>query len=372
MSTDDPGYGLSKQVKTSRVLAPELNYLPAQPRSYRPKLGLVGAGGVTEYHLRAYQKMGLEVAMICDLDRTRAESRRARFYPEAVVCQDFMEVLRRDEIEVIDAALHADHRAPLLEAAIQAGKHVLSQKPLALDLDLAERLADLADSHNVKLAVNQNGRWAPHFAYAREAVRTGLLGSIGSIDFHLAFDHSWTVGTPFENIRHLLLFDFGIHWFDLAACFLQGHELKSVFAAVTRASYQKARPPFLGSVIIEAEAAQARMAFNAAVAFAQSDHTLIAGSCGTFHSFGPSLSEQTVILTTAEGESSPALNGTWFENGFQGTMGELLCAIEEKREPLNSARNNLRSLALCFGALHSSNTGRPVQPGTIRQLPNTG
>jgi predicted dehydrogenase len=257
----------------------------------------------------------------------------------------------------------------LVESAIKARKHVLSQKPLALDLDLAEHLCDLADANGVKLAVNQNGRWAPHFAYAREAVRAGLLGDVGSIDFHLAFDHSWTVGTPFESIHHLLLFDFGIHWFDLAACLLQEKELTSVFATIERTSYQKARPPFLASVIIETENAQARMSFNGAVSFAQSDQTLIAGSLGTLHCSGPSLSDQTVVLTTGAGEASPTLAGTWFENGFQGTMGELLCAIEEKREPLNSARNNLRSLALCFAALHSANTHQPVRPGTIRKLP---
>lgn len=369
MSTEQSGYGLSQQVKSGRIAAPDLAYLPPQPRQYRPKIGLVGAGGVTEYHLRAYQKMGLEVALICDVERARAEARRAQYYPHAEVCENFADMLRRDDIEVIDAALHPEHRLPLLHAALKAGKHVLSQKPLALDLDAAEQLADLADAQGVKLAVNQNGRWAPHFAYAREAVRAGLLGELGSIDVHLAFDHSWTVGTHFENIHHLLLFDFGIHWFDLAACFLEGRKLNSVFAAVERASYQKARPPFLASVIIEAEAVQARMAFNAVVRFAQSDRTLLAGSRGTLCCSGPSLSEQTVTLTTAAGEASPALAGTWFENGFQGTMGELLCAIEDRREPLNSARNTLRSLALCFAALHSANTHQPVVPGTIRKLP---
>src|SRR5262249_54181252 len=163
----------------------------------------------------------------------------------------------------------------------------------------------------VKLAVNQNGRWAPHFAYAREAVRAGLLGEIGSVDFHLAFDHSWTIGTPFEDIHHLLLFDFGVHWFDMASCFLGDQPLVSVTASVRRSSYQTARPPFLASVIIDAEQAQVRMALNAAVSYAQADRTLLAGSCGTLQSFGPSLSLQQVVITTAAGEAAPDLKGTW-------------------------------------------------------------
>lgn len=370
MTPEQADYGLSKQVRSAKVTAPELSYLPQLPRHYRPKLGLVGAGGVSEYHLRAYQKLGLEVSAICDLDLERARNRRDQFFPDAIICDDFQELRRRDDIEVIDVAVHPEHRIALIEAALAAGKHVLTQKPFALDLDVAERLAGLADKHEVKLAVNQNGRWAPHFAYALAAVRDGLLGEIGSVDFNLTFDHGWTIGTPFENLHHLILYDFGVHWFDLASCLFGRRQPAAVYASVRRASYQKARPPFLASAIVDGEGAQIRMAFNASVTFGQADRTVIAGSLGTLESVGPSLSEQRVVLTTAAGVASPDLSGTWFENGFQGTMCELLCAIEEKREPSNSARNNLPTLALCFAALSSANCGQPVRPGTIRKLPD--
>jgi predicted dehydrogenase len=330
---------------------------------------LIGAGGVTEYHLRAYRKLGLEVTAICDVDPERARKRRDEFYPEALVCTAFEEVLRRPEIEVIDAALHPEHRVAVVQAAVQAGKHVLSQKPFATDLDTAQRLIDLAADQGVQLAVNQNGRWAPHFAYALAAIRAGALGEIGSVDFNLCFDHSWTIGTPFENIHHLLLYDFGVHWFDLASCFLGAQQPKSVFACVTRSSYQKARPPFMASAIIETDSAQVRLALNAAVTYGQVDRTLVAGANGTLESIGPSLSQQRVTLATSAGIASPELTGTWFENGFQGAMCELLCAIEEKREPQNSGRNNMRTLELCFAALSSANTGQPVRPGSVRKLP---
>src|SRR5437016_12051170 len=113
MSADQSDYGLSKQVSSPRIPAPELSYLPPKPRQYRPQIGLVGAGGVTEYHLRAYQKLGLEVAIICDLDLKRAQARRDQFFPRASVCTDWAEVLRRDDIAVIDAALHPEARVPL-------------------------------------------------------------------------------------------------------------------------------------------------------------------------------------------------------------------------------------------------------------------
>ncbi|HVV73170.1 MAG TPA: Gfo/Idh/MocA family oxidoreductase, partial [Verrucomicrobiae bacterium] len=228
MANADSDYGLSKQVCSASVAAPNLPYLPPVSRSFKPRIGLVGAGGVSEYHLRAYQQMGLDVVMICDVDGARAASRRDAFYPQAEVCTDYARLMQRDDIAVVDIALHPEHRAPVIQAAIQAGKHILSQKPFALDLDDALRMLDEADRRSLKIAVNQNGRWAPHFAYAREAVRAGLLGRIGSVDFNLAFDHSWTVGTHFENIHHLLLYDFGVHWFDLAGCLLAGQKPVSV------------------------------------------------------------------------------------------------------------------------------------------------
>ncbi|HTL18698.1 MAG TPA: Gfo/Idh/MocA family oxidoreductase [Patescibacteria group bacterium] len=369
MVADPSEYGLSKQVQSAATTASDLPYLPQLPATYRPKIGLVGAGGVSEYHLRAYGKLGLEVIVICDVDLERARRRRDEFFPKATICSRFAEVVRRGDVEVIDVALHPEHRLAVLEAALEARKHVLSQKPFALDLDEAGRLADLADARGVKLAINQNGRWAPHFAYALAAVRAGLLGEIGTVDFNLSFDHSWTIGTPFENIHHLLLYDFGVHWFDLASCFLQNREAKSVYATVSRTAYQKARPPFVAAAVIDGAGVQIRLAFNAAVKYGQIDRTVVAGSLGTLESSGPSLSEQKLKLSTAAGVASPELVGTWFENGFQGTMCELLCAIAENRQPQHSARNNLRTLALCFAALQSANSGQPVKPGEVRKLP---
>jgi hypothetical protein len=50
-------------------------------------------------------------------------------------------------------------------------------------------------------------------------------------------------------------------------------------------------------------------------------------------------------------------------------MAELLCAIEEKRTPNNNARDNLKSLALCFAALASADSGQPQQVGSCRRVP---
>ncbi|MGH8020389.1 MAG: Gfo/Idh/MocA family protein [Opitutaceae bacterium] len=362
-------YGLSTITKDGAIAAPALAYLPPQPRSYRPKIALIGCGGISEYHLRAYASLGLDVVALCDRDAARAEKRRTEFYPDAAIFTDYRALLRRADIDVVDLALHPADRVEAIEEALRARKHVLSQKPFVLDLAAGERLVTLAEAQGVQLAVNQNGRWAPHFSYLAAAVRAGLVGEIASIDCTLQWDHTWTAGTPFEEVHHLVLVDFGIHWFDLAAHLLRGRKAERVWASVMRTGFQKMKPPMLAQVAIDYCGAQVRLNFNGHVQLGQEDRTVICGSRGTLRSFGPSLSEQSVGLHTAEGDARPELTGTWFTNGFQGAMTELLCAIEDGRTPSHHARGNLASLELCFAAVASADSGRPVTPGTIRAIP---
>lgn len=350
-----------------RIDAPDLPYPPRDPKSYRPRIALVGAGGITAAHLTPYKQAGYDVVAICDIDRARAEARSAEFFPDAMVTTDVADVLDDESIEVLDIATHPGHRVDLIERALNAGRHVLSQKPFVLDLDTGERLAKLADDKGVKLAINQNGRWAPHLAYMREAVKAGLIGDLASAHVSIHWDHTWTRGTPFEDIDDLIFYDFAIHWFDFVTS-VASKRIKRVYATRAHSVDQGVRPPLFAQALVELEDGQASLVFDGAARFGPVDTTYIAGSEGTLSSTGPNLGEQRVKLVTAEGEGEPALEGTWFNDGFHGAMGELLCAIEEDRMPINNAHENLTSLALCFAAIESAHTGQPVDVGSVRQL----
>ena len=127
-------------------------------------------------------------------------------------------------------------------------------------------------------------------------------------------------------------------------------------------------PPLLSQVIVEYENGQASLSFDADTLFGEQDRTFVSGTRGALWSDGPDLNTQTVTLATAAGRSRPVLRGTWFPDGFHGTMAELLRSVEEKREPENGARNNLDSLALCFAALESARRHEPVAPWSVRSL----
>src|SRR5690606_9085344 len=119
-------------------------------------------------------------------------------------------------------------------------------------------------------------------------------------------------------------------------CFMEDEKAKGVYASVVKYNEQKFSPPALASCIIDYEESQVRMAFNAHTLLGEEDTTTIVGTKGTLRSRGPGLNDQPLMeVFTEEGQVKVPLEGSWFGNGFKGTMGELLCAIEEKRDPYN-------------------------------------
>ena len=351
-------YALRTQA-VAEAPAPELPYLPPMPRDRSIGIALVGAGGISAAHLDAYRAYGLNVLSICSRNLQRAQARRDAFFPGADATDEFEKVLGDPRIAVLDITTHPDVRVDLMRRAFAAGKHVLSQKPFVEDLATGRALVEEAGRRGVRLAVNQNGRWAPHLAYMREAVAAGLIGEVTGAHVAIRWNHGWIAGTTFEAVDDLVLWDFGIHWFDFLASVI-GERPLSVHAAVARAASQIVRPPLLAEALIAFDGGQASLVLNGATQYGPSDTTAIIGTRGTVSSRGPDLGAQSVELYTEAGVARPTLKGTWFNDGFAGTMGELLSAIEERREPKNSARGNLASLRLCLAAVRSSRTGETV------------
>jgi predicted dehydrogenase len=363
---DQDRYALVRE-RAGETAAPDLPYHPRDPGKYRPGIGLIGAGGITVSHLDAYKKAGYRVLAISNPTLSKAAERRDAFFPEASISTGHEAVLACPGVEVVDIATHPAQRVPLIEAAIDAGKHVLSQKPFVLDLDVGERLCDRAAKKGVRLAVNQNGRWAPHLAYMREAVEAGLIGEVIGVHVAIHWDHTWLMGTAFEQIDDLIFYDFAIHWFDFLASLI-GPRATSVYATRGFAAGQTIRPPMLAQALVAFVGGQASLVFDAHTRYGPLDTTYVAGMRGSLSSIGPNLQEQAVTLHTEAGVARPALIGSWFNDGFHGAMAELLSAIEENREPSNNGRDNLLSLALAFAAIDSSRTGIARRVGSVRRL----
>jgi predicted dehydrogenase len=171
-------------------------------------------------------------------------------------------------------------------------------------------------------------------------------------------------------MRHVILQDFAIHWFDFLASII-GDRATLMFATTTRAHGQLVEPPLLAEVLVHFPGGQASLVFDGNALHGASDTTTVVGTKGTLRSTGPDLGKQVVSLHTAEGVAEPELAGRWFNDGFAGTMGALLVALETGTEPSNAARGNLASLRLSHAAIESVDSSRPVEV-TRQEAPTSG
>ena len=79
------------------IPAPRLDVRPRGPRAFRPRIGLIGCGGISAHHLAAYREAGWEVVALCDLNGDAATRRGEEFYPDATRATDYRDLLARQE-----------------------------------------------------------------------------------------------------------------------------------------------------------------------------------------------------------------------------------------------------------------------------------
>lgn len=327
-------------------------------------IGIIGCGWVAGMQLEAYSAAGFNVVALCDHTRERATAYRDRFYPDAAVYLSERELLAHPGLQVVDIATHVAGRPELVQAALRAGKHVLSQKPFVESLATGELLAAAADAAGRALAVNQNGRWAPHFGALLACVASGLIGKITSADFFVAWPHDLVVADKpvFAGMEDLVLFDFGAHWFDILGRLAPEGQLE-VSAMIARRPGQAIAAPTQASAILRGEDFLGSLGFRAAEQFAEVGSYRVSGTRGVITHSGQSLGGDEVLVTTDEGEARISIDADWFSNGMTGTMRELLTAISTQRTPSNAAETSLRGLELCFAAVRSAAVGTPVTSG---------
>jgi predicted dehydrogenase len=332
-------------------------------------IGLIGCGSISEKHLAAYREAGYTVTALCDRTLAKAASRRDAYFPEADVTDRVEDLLAREDVSVVDVATHVQGRAEIIKRALLAGRHVLSQKPFVRDLDEGAALVQLARKTGRVLAVNHNGRWAPHFASALAMVRRGDIGEVVSADFAVYWPHDQEFANDphFANMQDLVVFDFGIHWFDMIAqLFTNSGAAKKIYAASRRRPGAVISVATDVEVLVEYEQAAATILFRAASPRAESGSFRIEGTHGTIIHTGHSLGGSTVIAETDQGVLNVNLEGSWWSAGMLGAMSEVLWAVEEGRRPSNDAETALAGLELAFAAQESLRSGQCLVPGSIR------
>jgi predicted dehydrogenase len=342
-----------------------LDYRPTFPPGYRPGLGLVGCGDIARsWHLPAYAEYGVDVVGVYDPAPEATDGIRERFPFVRCVFSSLDELLADDEIEIVDVATRPDIRPELIRRAIDAGKHVLAQKPLALEVDAAKSLVDEAEDRGVKVAVNQNGRWSPPWRIATLLIEQGAIGEVVAVTHLHDRPLPPLVGTHFDELEHFVIYDYFVHWIDICRCWFAGNTVETVRALDHRTPDQpdETKSPWAAWVAIQYADGASALIRNVGEARTKrpSCPFWVHGTEGTIR--GSVLLGSDFVELERDGVTDRyTLEGAWYPDGFAGALGELVTAIAEDREPFNSARHNLLTLAMTLAACRSAEQGgRPV------------
>jgi predicted dehydrogenase len=142
------------------------------------RVGVLGAGAWARgAHLPGYRRdRRCIVVAIADVEIDRARD-AAREFDVPVAVSDPRELFRRDDIDLIDVCTPSHTHFELAWSALEAGKHVLCEKPVAYDYRETERARDLARQKKLKTKVGLTFRYSPAIRYMRELVANGFIGT---------------------------------------------------------------------------------------------------------------------------------------------------------------------------------------------------
>ena len=142
------------------------------------RIGFVGVGQIGKSHLETYQTIpGATVVALADVNE--AEGRRvAEKYGIPRVYTDFRELLRCDDIDAVDVCLHNNLHMPVTVAALEAGKHVYCEKPMAGAYRDAQAMLDAARATGKMLSIQLSTLYSNETKAARLLIDEGKLGTL--------------------------------------------------------------------------------------------------------------------------------------------------------------------------------------------------
>ena len=199
------------------------------------RVGVVGMGWAGETHLKAYQQMpNVEVVALADPREERLLDLKQTYVVDDVYV-DYQQLVQRDDIDVVSVATPNQFHAPVAIAALEHGKHVLCEKPLARTSAEAEQMVRAAIDHDRVLKIAFNHRERGDIQALKQAIDRGELGRV----YHAKASWMRRQGIPgmggWFTSREMAgggpLIDLGVHVLDMALYLLGEPEVQAVSAA---------------------------------------------------------------------------------------------------------------------------------------------
>ena len=330
------------------------------------RLAVIGAGiFARESHLPAILALGdtFELAAISSRTPASAAQFNALLAAPVAVHHDLADVLARDDIEAVDLALPITAMPAAIEAALAAGKHVISEKPAAPDVATGQRLLESYARHPGQVwMVAENYRYEAPFVEAREVVASGVLGRPVLADWAIyvemrpgnKFYHTAWRQDPAYMGGFVL--DGGVHH-AAGLRFVLG-EVASVTATATQ--IQPDLPPVdtLSAALLFESGALASYSVTFAAGAPWYGALQVVGERGALR-----MQRGGEVEVTVDGQTEVhAVTGF---SGIEGEFAAFAAAIREGTPHRNPPAETLRDVAVIEAILAAAASGQRVTPARI-------
>ncbi|HEV8607195.1 MAG TPA: Gfo/Idh/MocA family oxidoreductase [Tepidisphaeraceae bacterium] len=144
------------------------------------RCAVIGTGVVGEWHVKVTSQLpNTSLIAVCDIDSARAKKALARYnLPNIPIYTDQAEMLRKEQLDILHICTPSgDHMNPAI-MAMEAGKNVITEKPMEIQLDRIDRMHEVAKKNNVRLAGIFQNRWNPANRAIHDALAQGRFGRI--------------------------------------------------------------------------------------------------------------------------------------------------------------------------------------------------
>jgi predicted dehydrogenase len=340
----------------------------------RPRVILAG-GGVAAGFWSEPLRRRTDVVALVEADGVRARAAIDRLRLDCPGFTSLADALEAAPAEVVVNATPVEHHREITEAALEAGCHVLTEKPLAPTFQDALALVEAARLSRRTLAVMQNRRHHPAIRRLRRGVVDGTLGATVELSADMWMAPRHPAGHPLERQRHPLLLDMAVHTFDQAR-YISGLD-------AVRVVCHELAPPH--SWHAGAAAAIATFEMQDGVVFSYRGNWIsegfrtsydaswrVSGATGTalWDSFGAPECEVAVGPVPERGfrdveRTAWPVPGPLDATGHAAAIDDLLDALVAGRTPDTAAAANLGTLAMVFAAIRSAEERRPVELAEI-------
>jgi predicted dehydrogenase len=327
---------------------------------------IIGTGGILGAWQKHLHTEGVQVVGAVDLDKARAQEKIDKFgFTGAKAYDDLGAALDECQADfALDLTTPNAHCAVVC-AALEAGLHVIGEKPMCETIEQARQMVAAADKADRIYMVSQSRRYLPIHQQIADTVRSGAIGQITSM--HCDFFMAIHFGGFRDVMKHVLLNDMSIHHFDLARQFIDADPLSVYAEEYLPAETWYADGPNANCLFTMTD--NIRFTYRGSWC-AEGLHTSWQGNWRIIGTKGTITYEQDndpigqIVSyddeqnrTTHELELAPKVD---MAKGQHGALKEFLAAIDGGPTPQGECHDNIKSMAMVDYAIQSADAGQRV------------